>query len=132
MRRVGCTVVAHTQPQEDPRPTALAIAKASQRKYTRYGGSHRRTTGRKSGGACSNMCSGSGGPRTAHKAGNSVPVWLATRSRLVTRYTGIAATGTRPLDLHRCFSHQASHTPQPLRGGAAAAASACVAHYVPV
>ena len=36
------------------------------------------------------------------------------------------ATGACLLDLHRHFSHQASHTTQPPRGGAAAA-SACVA-----
>jgi hypothetical protein len=71
-------------------------------------------------------CGGSRGPRMAHEAGNSVPVWLATRSRFVTCYTGIAATGARLLDLHRGFIHHASRTTQPPRGGATAA-SACVA-----
>ena len=61
-------------------------------------------------------CGGSGGPRMAHEAGNSMPVWLATRSRLITCYTGNAATGTRLLDLHRGFRRQASHTAQPPRG----------------
>jgi len=71
-------------------------------------------------------CGGSEGPRMAHEAGNSVPVWLAKRSRLVTCFTGTAATGARLLDLHRGFIHQASHITRPPRGGAASA-SACVA-----
>ena len=71
-------------------------------------------------------CGGSRGPRLVHEAGDSLPVWLATRSRLITWYTGTAATGVRLLDLHRSFSHQTSHTTQPPRGGATAT-TACVA-----
>ena len=69
---------------------------------------------------------GAGGHRMAHKAEESLPVWLATRSRLVTCCTGAAATGAHLLDLHRSFSHQASHTTQPPRFRAAAT-TACVA-----
>jgi len=72
-------------------------------------------------------CGGSRGPRMAHEAGDSLPVWLTTRSRLVTCYTGAAATGARLLNLHRSFSHQVvSHTSQP-PSFRAAATTACVA-----
>jgi hypothetical protein len=62
----------------------------------------------------------------AHEAGDSLPVWLAIRSRLITCCTGAAATGARLLDLHRSFSHQASHTTEP-PSFCAAATTACVA-----
>ena len=58
-------------------------------------------------------CGGSRGPRMAHKAGDSLPVWLAKRSHLVTCCTGATATGARLLSLHRSFSHQAGNTTQP-------------------
>ena len=46
----------------------------------------------------------------AHEAGGSLPVWLATRSRLVTSCTGAAATEAHFLDLHKSISYQVGHT----------------------
>jgi len=71
-------------------------------------------------------CGRSRGPRMAHEAADSLLLWLAKLSRIVTCYTGATATGARFLDLHRSFSHQTSHTTQPPRGGATAT-TACVA-----
>ena len=71
-------------------------------------------------------CGGSRGPRMAHEAGDSLPLWLATLSRIATCYTGTTATGARLLGLHRSFSHQTSHTSQP-PSFRAAATTACVA-----
>ena len=48
----------------------------------------------------------------AHEAGGSLPVWLATRSRLVTSCTGAAATEAHFLDLHKSISYQVGHTTQ--------------------
>ena len=55
----------------------------------------------------------------------SLPLWLATLSRIATCCTGATAAGARHLDLHRSFSHQTSHTTQPPRFRAAAT-TACV------
>jgi hypothetical protein len=49
-----------------------------------------------------------------------------TLSCIATCCTGAATTGARLLDLHRSFSHQASHTTQP-PSFRAAATTACVA-----
>jgi len=71
-------------------------------------------------------CGGSRGPQMAHEAGDNLPLWLATLSRIATCCTGATATGARLLDVHRSFSHQTSHTTQP-PSFRAAATMACVA-----
>jgi len=50
-------------------------------------------------------CGGSRGLQMAHEAGNSLPLWLATLSRIATCCTGATTTGARRLHLHRSFSH---------------------------
>ena len=98
----------------------------SEREYAKYGGSHGRITGRNLVAPTPAWCGGSRGPRMAHEAGDSLPLWLATLICIATCYTGATATGARLLDLHRSFSHQTSHTIQP-PSFRAAATTACVA-----
>jgi hypothetical protein len=123
------TLAAPTQPQEETRPTARAITKELRARVRQvlwrlpWENNWKEVWWRL---LQHGMVRGSRGPRMAHEAGDSLPLWLATLSRIATCCTGATTTVAHLLDLHRIFSHQASHTTQPPRFRAAAA-TACVA-----
>ena len=104
------TLAAPTQPQEETRPTTLAITKALRARVRQVWRLPWENNWKEVLVAPTPAwCGGSRGPRMAHEAGDSLPLWLASLSCIATCCTGATSTGARLLDLHRSFSHQASH-----------------------
>jgi hypothetical protein len=107
------TLAAPTKLQEDTRPTALAIAKTPPARVRQVWRLPWADTGRKFGGAYSSMVwwSRAGGHGWPMKRGKDCPCgWQHTAASSRAAKVLQLREHVLWMDLHRSFSHQASHT----------------------